>query len=147
MMFHIYLFTFLIILVFFIANKLISDKRKVRLNASIERISLSFMKPSLILPEIIVKYKYYFGKGVYFGSDYLLLKDFLPNLDYQTGFADTGLPFISIGDETYVSEEHIETFLLNQFDHISVLVDPKQPYISSIEPFYSTQETISQKEI
>ncbi len=112
-------------------SRLLSDKRKVIISADIEKISLGIIKPGLIVPEISVEYKYYFGNGVYLGKGFLLFSDFL-NDDFETGFNEHEIPFLIYEGNAFVSIEHIESFLLTKFDQIQILVDPKFPYISEI---------------
>ena len=119
---------------YFLFRKLWFEWRKTRIVASIEKISLGIIQPDIILPEISVRYKYYYGEGVYFGTGYLLL---LFPYEYKTGFTPEGIPYIVVGDKSFISEEHIETFLMNQYELVSVFVDPVEPFQSELETIFT----------
>ena len=142
-MYSIYVLTFLIVVGYLFLSKLRSDKRKILATAEIEKISLSIMDPDIILPELEIEYKYYFAEGIYIGQAYVLLKDFLQEYEYETGFTKTAEPFLSIGEKVFVTEEHIEAFLINQFSTVLIQVDPKEPYISNFDSLHYDPISIS----
>ena len=127
----------LIVLTYFLFRRLWFDLRKTRIVASIEKISIGVIQPNIILPEVSIRYKYYYGEGVYFGTGYILLQDFLFTYDYKAGFTPEGIPYILVGDKSFLSEEHIETFLLNQYELVSVFIDPVEPFQSEIEAIFT----------
>ena len=108
----------LIVLTYFLFRRLWFDLRKTRIVASIEKISIGVIQPNIILPEVSIRYKYYYGEGVYFGTGYILLQDFLFPYDYKAGFT-------------------LETFLLNQYELVSVFIDPVEPFQSEIEAIFT----------
>ncbi len=135
----------LIVLTYFLFRRLWFEWRKTRIVASIEKITIGVIQPDIILPEVSIRYKYYYGEGVYFGTGYLLLQDFLFPYDYKSGFTPEGMPYILVGDKSFLSEEHIETFLLNQYELVSVFIDPVEPFQSEIEAIFT--ESIGVEEL
>lgn len=130
---------------YFLFRNLWFEWRKTRIVASLEKITLGIIEPGIILPEVSVRYKYYFGEGVYFGTGYLLLQDFLFPYEYRSGFTTEGIPYIALGDKTFLSEEHIETFLMNQCELVSIFIDPIEPFRSELESIYT--ESIGVEEL
>lgn len=112
--------------------------RKIQTLASIEGIEFGVIQPNIILPEVKVRYKYYFQGGVYFGSGYLLLSDFLDGQDYQIWMDENGMVSLEIEDRVIVSSEHVEAFLLDNYPSLFVYLDPIEPYHSYIEGLNKT---------
>ena len=139
----VFLLPLLVVLLYFLVRRIWFDKRKVKLPARIEKIELGIIQPDLILPEVKVTYKYYYAKGMYYGSGYALISEFLPDSDYKTGFTAEGIPFLSCGDRVYMTEEHIETFLISQNELVHIYLDPVEPFHSEIAEIY--EETLGIK--
>ncbi|HMV43972.1 MAG TPA: hypothetical protein PK079_14985 [Leptospiraceae bacterium] len=135
----------LVVLSYFLFRNLWFELRKNRILASIEKISLGIIEPGIILPEVSIRYKYYYEEGVYYGTGYLLLQDFLYPYEYRAGFTQEGVPYIAIGDKSFLSEEHIETFLINQCELVSIFIDPVEPFHSELESIYT--ESIGVEEL
>ena len=43
------------------------------------------------------------------------------------------MPYITVGEKSFLSEEHIETFLMNQHELVSIFIDPVEPFQSELE--------------
>ncbi|WP_244594375.1 hypothetical protein [Leptospira ryugenii] len=107
--------------------------RKIRTLASIERIQIGTIEPNLVLPEVKVHYKYYFQSGLYYGSGYLNLEDFLPAEEFHLLLGKNSIPSLFINGSEIITEEHIEHFLLSQAASVFVYIDPIEPYHSRID--------------
>jgi hypothetical protein len=118
--------------------------RKIKHIALIEKIDLCTIEPDLLLPEIKVYYKYYFGGGVYNSKGYILLCDYLVD-GYTLDFNQFKMPILNHRDKTIVSEEHIEQYLLNYCDTLSIHVDPIEPYHSEIIEIFSQSKSTQNK--
>lgn len=111
--------------------------RKIRTVAGIEKISLCLFEPDVFLPEIRVQYKYYFQGGVYYGSGFMLLADFLSEEPYTLRWNRDHLPVLEFAGYDFVSEEQIEHLLLQRFPSILVYIDPVEPFHSQIDSLNS----------
>ncbi|TGK01449.1 hypothetical protein EHQ53_07845 [Leptospira langatensis] len=128
-----YLIPVIFVLLYLLVRKVWFHLRKIRTVAGIEKISLCVFQPDLFLPEVRVLYKYYFQGGVYFGSGYMLLSDFLDHEEYEIYRNLDGLPVLETGDFQIVSEERIEHFLSIRYPSIIVFIDPVEPFHSLID--------------
>ncbi|WP_108929080.1 hypothetical protein [Leptospira johnsonii] len=128
-----YLIPVIFVLLYLLVRKVWFHLRKIRTVAGIEKISLCVFQPDLFLPEVRVLYKYYFQGGVYFGSGYMLLADFLDQEEYEIYRNLDGLPVLETGDFQIVSEERIEHFLSIRYPSIIVFIDPVEPFYSLID--------------
>ncbi|PJZ71256.1 hypothetical protein CH373_01740 [Leptospira perolatii] len=128
-----YLIPVLFVISYLFVRKVWFHLRKIRTVAGIEKISLCLFEPDLFLPEVRVLYKYYFQGGVYFGSGYILLTDFLSREEYELYKNTDDLPVLEVGEFQIVSEEKIEHFLISKFPSIIVFIDPVEPYHSLID--------------
>jgi len=122
----------LLILIYLYLRKVWYSKRKIKTSAIVERISLCKIEPDLILPEVKIKYKYYYDGGVYFGTGYLLIRDFLGNSEYEMFAGADGFPVMVTNSTFYVSEEHIENYLLQCSPNLLIYLDPVEPFHSEI---------------
>jgi hypothetical protein len=113
--------------------------RKVKTLAGIERLDLGFIRPDIILPEVRVKFKYYFQGGLYYGKGYLLVSDFLDGENYELYRDSNDLPVLEIGSQVVVSEEHIESYLTNRYPSVFVYIDPIEPYRFRLEGLNKTR--------
>ncbi|MCX8000033.1 MAG: hypothetical protein N3A69_13950 [Leptospiraceae bacterium] len=112
-------------------------KRRIKHFASIDRIQLCTIAPDIFLPEVSISYKYYVGGGVYKGRGYVSLLDFIGETDYKLFYNSNMLPVLWISDKQFVSEEHIESFLLEIFDTVCIYYDPIEPFHSEIIELHS----------
>lgn len=117
---------------FFYLRRIWYDRRKVRFMAIIDRISLCKIEPDIILPEVKVRYKYYFDSGVYFGSNYISVTDFLGDKQFRFYLNSEKIPVLEIDENCIVSEEHIEEFLLRNLSSAEIFLDPVEPFRSEI---------------
>ncbi len=131
------LIPFLVIMSYLIVRQVWFRNRKINHLGVIEKINLCIIYPDVFLTEVEVHYKYYFGSGVYSGKGYTNLYDFLDTTDYRLYFNSQMMPVLSVGDKTFVSEEHIESYLINQIDTVSLNIDPIEPYRSKFIELYS----------
>lgn len=128
-----YLIPVIFVISYLLVRKIWFHLRKIRTVAGIEKISLCVFQPDLFLPEVRVLYKYYFQGGVYFGSGYMLLSDFLDREEYDIYRNLDGLPVLETGELQIVSEERIEHFLSLRYPSIIVFIDPVEPFHSMID--------------
>jgi hypothetical protein len=126
------LLTLLLVFAYFFIRNVWFSNRKIEHGALIERVNLCIIHPDIILPEVEVHYKYYFGGGVYNGKGYALLSDFLRTFEYKIFFNQYLTPILQINDKMIVSEEHIEAFLLEYQDTVFIHLDPIEPYRSKL---------------
>lgn len=101
------------------------------------------MDKDLIVPEVDVHYKYYYKDGVYYGSGFLVLSDFLDQQDYSITFNQGHIPILETSGKTFITEEHIEAYLLELHDRVSIHVDPVEPFHSKIEGLSSESVSIN----
>ncbi|MCB1194443.1 MAG: hypothetical protein H7A23_11860 [Leptospiraceae bacterium] len=132
----------MIIISYFIIRRFFYQKRKIKFIASIERISLCFIQPDLILPEVYIKFKYYYGGGVYFGDGYTLLCDMLDSYDYSINFNQYHLPTLFVNGKFFITEEHIEAYLLSKYNIVTIFIDPVEPYHSEIDELYNESMSV-----
>ncbi|MCZ8158173.1 MAG: hypothetical protein O9264_18790 [Leptospira sp.] len=118
---------------YFFIRKIWFQLRKIRTVASIERIQIGTIQPNLVLPEVKVHYKYYFQSGLYFGVGYLNIADFIPGEEFHLHLAPNQTPILYHGDDEYITEEHIEHFLLSHGGSVFIYIDPIEPYHSRID--------------
>lgn len=118
-------------------------RQKVRLPATIDKVNLCVMEPGLIVPEVNVRYKYYFKNGLYYGNGYAELRDLLNQEEYEISFNQAGEPILKVAGKLLITEEHIEAYLLELHETVDILIDPIEPFHSEIEGFLS--ESISLK--
>ncbi|EKO76891.1 MULTISPECIES: hypothetical protein [unclassified Leptospira] len=123
----------LILISYFLIRKIWFHLRKIRTIAGIEKISLCVFYPDLFLPEVRVFYKYYFQGGIYYGSGYMLLTDFLGQEEYSIYRNADGLPVLEMENQVVLSEEQIEHFLMQKYPSIIVYIDPVEPFHSLID--------------
>lgn len=140
-----YLLTFLLLVSYFVVHRVWIRNRKIQHLGTIEKLHLCVIYPDLFLTEVEVHYKYYFGNGVYSGKGYAQVFDFLDSTDYKLYFNSQMIPVLVVGDKTFVSEEHIESYLLDRIETVSLKIDPIEPYRSKflgllVEPQKSNQE-------
>jgi hypothetical protein len=55
------------------------------------------------------------------------------------------MPYITVGEKSFLSEEHIETFLMNQHELVSIFIDPVEPFQSELETIFT--ESIGVEEL
>lgn len=127
-----YLMPTLLVLIYLYLRRVWYSKRKIKTSALVERISLCKIEPDLILPEVKIKYKYYYDGGVYFGTGYVLISDFLGNSEYEIFTGEAGIPVMITDSGYYVSEEHIENYLLHCSPDLNIYLDPVEPFHSEI---------------
>ncbi|MCB1142955.1 MAG: hypothetical protein H7A24_15635 [Leptospiraceae bacterium] len=130
----------MVVISYFFIRHVWFHKRKIHHIAIIEKLEICTIEPDLLLPEINVYYKYYFGGGVYTGRGYLLLTDFLKG-EYFLEFNQFHEPILTHNDKTFVSEEHIENYLLSIVDTLSINVDPIEPFHSEIIEIFSQSKS------
>ncbi|MCW7466936.1 hypothetical protein [Leptospira levettii] len=118
---------------YFFIRKIWFQLRKIRTVGTIERIELGYIRPNLILPEVKVHYKYYFQSGLYYGSGYLGLSDFLPTEGFHLHLGPGENPILYVGDLEIITEEHIEHYLLSKGGSVFLYLDPIEPYHSRID--------------
>jgi hypothetical protein len=128
----------LLLIVYFYIRKVWFQLRKVKTLAVIERMDLGLIFPNLVLPEVKIKYKYYFQGGVYFGTGYLLVSDFLDEKDYNIYINEDKLVVLEVDGERIISAEHIESFLLNFYPSVFVYIDPIEPYLYRLDSLNKT---------
>ncbi|MDX1960377.1 MAG: hypothetical protein SFU98_17535 [Leptospiraceae bacterium] len=102
-------------------------------------MSLCTFQPDIIVPEVKISYKYYFGGGIYTGEGFLFVSHFLGEKDYQIYFNKLLIPVLETEGEVLVSEEHIETYLLSKMDTVPIHLDPIEPYRSKL--LYTINQT------
>lgn len=95
------------------------------------------IKPDLILPEVNVKFKYYYGGGVYYGSGYALLGEMLNTYDYSIFFNQHQIPVLYLNGKYILTEEHIESYLLKNYNIVTIFIDPIEPYNSEMYELYN----------
>lgn len=122
---------------YFVFRKFRFGRRKIRINAQIDRIHLCTFDPDMIVPEVEIKYKYYYEKGVYYGEGFVGLADLLGTADYKIYMNHNLIPVFCMEDKVFVSEEQIETYLLSIRDSLYVYIDPVEPFHSEIDSFSS----------
>lgn len=127
------LLPFFFLLSYFMVRKVWFTFKKVRTVATIEKIKLGLIGGKLVLPEVKIHYKYYFQSGLYFGSGYMELSEFLPEENYYFHVSQDGLPILFFQEDEIVSEEHIEQFFLGKASSVLIHVDPIEPYHSRID--------------
>ncbi len=118
---------------YFFIRKVWFQLRKVRTLGTIERIQIGIIRPNLVLPEAKVHYKYYFQSGLYFGSGYLNVSDFLPGKEFHLHLGEADLPTMYVDESEITSEEHIEHYLLSHAGSVFLYIDPIEPYHSRID--------------
>ncbi|MDZ4727370.1 MAG: hypothetical protein SH817_14525 [Leptospira sp.] len=118
---------------YFFIRKIWFQLRKIRTVASIEKIQIGIIQPNLVLPEVKVHYKYYFQSGLYYGVGYLNVSDFLPGLEFHLHLGQNQIPSLFLDDQEYITEEHIEHFLLSHGASVFIYIDPIEPYHSRID--------------
>jgi hypothetical protein len=91
----------------------------------------------LIVPEAEVSYKYYFKGGMYVSKGYMLLSDLMDNEVYSTHFNDYNMPVLVLPEQSIISEEHIESYILAKNAVISIYIDPVEPFRSEIGGIFS----------
>lgn len=131
----------LFLLSYFFLRFLWNNNNRVELEASIERISICTMDKDLIVPEVHVRYKYYYKDGVYHGDGFLVLSELLNNHDYEIHFNEHELAILEVDGKIITTEEHIEAYLLSLHDKVSIYIDPVEPFHSRIKKV--ANETIS----
>jgi hypothetical protein len=136
---------FILISAYLFFRRMWFNRRKIKLIAAIERIQICTIEPNIILPEVEVKFKYYFGGGVYFGTGYLLMSDFLEGGEYRIFYNDHGIAVLNSDSKMILSEEHIESYLLSFHQFVSVWVDPVEPFHSELQELYNNSFTVKQK--
>ena len=109
------------------------NNRKIRAVSSIERISLNYFEPGILLPEVRVTYKYYSQAGVYYGNGYLPVSSFLQSYAFLLYMNENGLPVLETESEMILTEEHIEQFLLSRYNSLIIFIDPVEPFHSKID--------------
>lgn len=129
---------------YFFIRKIWFQLRKIRTIATIERIELGVIRPNLILPEVKVRYKYYFQQGLYYGSGYLNIVDFLPGKEYHMHLGPGDVPILFVDGEEILTEEHIEHYLLSQGGSVFLYLDPIEPYHSRIDSVNLNSITVPQ---
>ncbi len=132
-----FLVIFLTVVFYFALRKFWFGIRRVKHYALIDRIQLCTLSPNIFLPEVYITYKYYVGGGVYKGHGYLNLLDFFGDVDYKLFYNAEMLPVLCLPEKQFISEEHIETYLLGIFDTISIYYDPVEPFRSEIINLHS----------
>lgn len=123
---------------YFYMRKIWFQLRKIKTLASIERIDLGIIQPEMVLPEVKIHYKYYYQGGVYFGKGYLLVSDFLDEMDYHAYFNPVGMVVLDVDGDSVVSAEHIEAYLMSRYPSVFVYMDPIEPYQSRLEGLNKT---------
>jgi len=118
---------------YFFIRKIWFQLRKIRTVASIEKIQIGIIQPNLVLPEVKVHYKYYFQSGLYYGAGYLNISDFIPASEFHLHLGENQTPILFMNDQEYITEEHIEHFLLSQGGSVFIYIDPIEPYHSRID--------------
>jgi hypothetical protein len=101
-------------------------------------MDLGLIYPNLVLPEVKIKYKYYFQGGVYFGKGYLLVSDFLDEKEYNVYINEDKLVVLEVDGERILSSEHIESYLLNFYPSVFVYIDPIEPYLYRLDSLNKT---------
>jgi hypothetical protein len=122
----------LIVVCYFLLRQVWFGARKIPHVALIDRIELCTIAPDVFLTEVEVTYKYYFGGGVYHGKGYVHLFDFLGSGDYRLSFSPEMVPIFQFQDKVFVTEEHIESFLLSLVDTVNIYIDPIEPFRSKM---------------
>lgn len=141
----IYILPALIVLFTLILRQILYHNRKIILTASIEKIKLSVIRPNLITPEVQLFFKYPYGGGVYTGNGYISIKDFQLSASSKIFYNDENIPILEDGDSVYGDEEHIEAYLLGQFNSVQIHIDPVEPY--RFEIIQLTSESTNSKKI
>ncbi|TGN21108.1 hypothetical protein [Leptospira idonii] len=118
---------------YFFIRKVWFQLRKIRTVGTIERIQMGIILPNLVLPEVKVHYKYYFQSGLYFGTGYLNVSDFLPGQEFHLHLSPGEIPTLYAGDQEIITEEHIEHYLLSHAASVFLYIDPIEPYHSRID--------------
>lgn len=128
----IFLLFALIVLTYFFFRKIWFNQRKIRAVSTIEKITLRVIRPDIILPEVEVLYKYYSQRGVYYGKGYLHINSFIGNEPFVI-YMKYGAPVMEVGDNSYVTEEIIEHYLLSCHNSLIIFIDPVEPFHSMID--------------
>ncbi|EMG22808.1 hypothetical protein LEP1GSC150_4604 [Leptospira interrogans serovar Copenhageni str. LT2050] len=100
----------LILISYLLIRKIWFHLRKIRTIAGIEKISLCVFYPDLFLPEVRVFYKYYFQGGVYYGSGYMLLTDFIGQEEYSIYRNADGLLFLKWKIRSFFPKNRLNIF-------------------------------------
>lgn len=133
--------TFLILVLaivsYFFLRQIWFGMRRVRHYAAIDKIQLCTFAPNIFLPEVSITYKYYVGGGVYKGRGYVNLLDFFGDTEYKLSYSPEMIPILTVSEKQFISEEHIETYLLGIFDTVCIYYDPVEPFRSEIIELHS----------